>query len=92
MSDESLVLSFEDEDGQIHHFEVVETTTIAGREYLLLQDPSTGDEDEEYQAYIMRKTGEEEDDAFYEFVSDETELQSVFEVFEQLLEDEVDFD
>ena len=89
MSAEAELVTFQDEDGREHSFEVLETTMIAGKEYLLLADPEEDEEDG--QAYIMRKTGDDENNLVYEFVEDETELQSVYEVFKQLLEDEVDF-
>ncbi|MBR1758744.1 MAG: DUF1292 domain-containing protein [Lachnospiraceae bacterium] len=85
------LLYFEDEDGNQEIFEVVETTTIMGVEYLMVQDAvEEEDEEETPQAYIMKKVGDKEDDVFYEFVEDEDELESVFKVFEELLED-IDF-
>ncbi|MBR0153895.1 MAG: DUF1292 domain-containing protein [Lachnospiraceae bacterium] len=90
MSNEATYITFETDDGEEVRFEVVETTTIAGREYLMVTDPDEEDE-APGMAYIMRKTSDEGEDAFYELVDDETELESVFKVFEQLLEDEIDF-
>ncbi|MBQ9563115.1 MAG: DUF1292 domain-containing protein [Lachnospiraceae bacterium] len=90
MSNEATYITFETDDGEEVRFEVVETTTIAGREYLMITEPDEEDEVPSM-AYIMRKISDEGEDAFYEIVDDETELDSVFKVFEQLLEDEVDF-
>ena len=86
---ENELLYFEDEDGGKYCFRIVETTTIAGKEYLMVQEDEPDEEDAAL-AYIMRKVGDDEEDAYYEFVDDEDELDSVFAVFEQLLED-IDF-
>ena len=44
--------------------------------------------DDEANAYILKDVSEDTDsEAFYEMVEDENELQAVYKVFEQMLED-----
>ena len=75
-----------DEEEEVPFF-VVEETKIAGENYLLVTDS----EEDEADAYIFREVSENENDSFYEMVEDEDELQAVFKVFEQMLDD-VDFE
>ncbi|MDD7403480.1 MAG: DUF1292 domain-containing protein [Butyribacter sp.] len=76
-------IAFETEDGNNISFYVIEQTTIAGREYLLVTD---SDEDEA-EAYIMRKITDEENQEVYEMVEDDEELEALSKVFRELLED-----
>lgn len=81
-------ISFISEDGITEEFFVEEETKIRGVSYLLVSDS----EDEEANAYIMKDiSAADESDACYVMVEDEEELQAVFKVFEQMLED-VDFE
>lgn len=65
-------------------FYVLEQTTIAGVNYILVTDFEEGDGE----ALILKDlSGNEETDSLYEIVSDETELKAVAEVFENILED-----
>ena len=65
-------------------FYVLEQTTIAGVIYILVTDVEEGDGD----ALILKDlSGNEDADSLYEIVSDETELNAVAAVFENILED-----
>ena len=65
-------------------FYVLEQTTIAGVNYILVTDVEEGDGD----ALILKDlSGNEDADSLYEIVSDETELNAVAAVFENILED-----
>lgn len=85
-------ISFVTDGGEEVSLEILEQTTIAGCNYLLVADEIT---DEESQAYIMKevvvsdKTSDKtsEDLATYEFVEDDQELASISKIFEELLED-----
>ena len=65
-------------------FNIIESTTIMGREYILV----TEREDEDT-VYLMRRDSEDSasDEVSYSFVEDESELDSVSKVFQELLED-----
>lgn len=81
-------LKFQDQEGNITEFYIEEQTRIQGISYLLVSDS----EEEEAQAYIMKDVSADTDqDAIYVMVEDEDELDAVFKVFEQMLED-VDFE
>lgn len=65
-------------------FYVLEQTTIAGVNYILVTD--TAEDDGE--AYILRDmSGIESEEAVYEMVSEDEELEAVGSVFEKLLDD-----
>ena len=63
---------------------IEEQTRIGGVAYLLVSDSM----DDEANAYILKDVSEDTDsEACYEMVEDENELQAVYKVFEQMLED-----
>ncbi len=77
-------IRFEAEDGVSVEFYVEEQTKIQGTSYLLVSDSM----DEEATAYVLKDISEDgSSEACYEMVEDEEELQAVFKVFEQMLED-----
>ena len=77
-------LEFIGESGETVTFNIIEQTTIMGREYILVAD----NEDEDT-VYLMRRIEESgaSDEVSYSFVDDEDELDSVSKVFAELLED-----
>ena len=66
---------------------VLEETTINQQKYLLVAEEETGD----CEAFILKLTGEEQEDYTYVPVEVEVEFSAVLKVFEELLED-TDFD
>lgn len=65
-------------------FYVLEQTTLAGVNYILVTDFEEGDGE----ALILKDlSGNGEEESLYEIVSDETELMAVADVFENLLDD-----
>ncbi|MDD7218533.1 MAG: DUF1292 domain-containing protein [Blautia sp.] len=77
-------IKFQMEDGSDVEFYVEEQTRIGGVTYLLVSD-SFG---EEATAYILKDLSEDDSkEACYEMVQDDDELQAVFKVFEQMLDD-----
>jgi hypothetical protein len=65
-------------------FYVLEQTRIGGFNYILVSDVEDGDGE----ALILKDLSEENDtEAVYEIVSDDSELMAVASVFENLLED-----
>ena len=79
-------IKFQSEDGTSVEFFVEEQTSIGGTAYLLVSDSA---EDE---AHILKDVSDtESQEACYEMVEDEEELEAVFKVFEQMMED-VDFE
>ena len=66
-------------------FFVLEQTAVNGETYLLVADS----DDEDAECLILKDTSRDEDpEAVYELVEDETELDAVSKVFEELLSDE----
>lgn len=77
-------IRFQSEDGTITEFYIEEQTRIGGTAYLLVSDSL----EDEASAYILKDMSEDTSlEACYEMVEDEDELQAVFKVFEQMLED-----
>jgi hypothetical protein len=65
-------------------FYVLEETRIGGVDYILVTDSEEGDAE----CLILKDLSAAEDaDAVYAIVEDENELDSVFGVFEQMLDD-----
>ena len=74
------------ENGESLDFFVLEETRINGKNYLLVTDEE--DEKADGECYILEDTsGDEEEEAVYQFVEDEQELNDVFQIFTQLLDD-----
>ena len=65
-------------------FYVLEQTKIRGFSYILVTDREEGDAE---CLILQEKSKSEGEDALYEIVEDEVELQAVSKVFEELLED-----
>ena len=73
------------ETGDEALFYVIEETTLAGCEYLLVTEKETEDSD----AYILKLVSEEDEDSvLYEMVEDQKELDAVARVFSELLDDD----
>ncbi len=80
-------LVFETDEGP-EEFYVLEQTRINSRNYLLVAE-SVEEDSEEEEVFIMREVeGSDDESSVYEFVDDEAELDAVFKVFEELLNDE----
>lgn len=77
-------IRFQFPDGTSEEFYVEEQTRIGGKAYLLVSDSP----DDEASAYILKDTSADDSpDACYEMVENEDELQAVYKVFEQMLDD-----
>ena len=65
-------------------FFVLEQTTVSGINYILVTDKEEGDSE----ALILKDVSNREDEeAIYEIVSEDNELQAVADIFESLLDD-----
>ena len=72
--------------GEDVDFYVLEETRINGMNYLLVTDSE--DEDEDGECYILKDvSGSEDADAVYEFVENEDEMDYLFRIFTELMED-----
>lgn len=75
---------FEPEEGNPVEFYVLEQTKLGGISYILVTDEEQGDGD----AWILKDMSSPEDEeAVYEMVEDETELDAVGAIFESMLDD-----
>lgn len=72
--------------GEEISFYVLEETRINGMNYLMVTDASEDEEDGE--CYVLKDMSKaEEEDAVYEFVEDDDELDYLFKIFTELMED-----
>ena len=86
MSNEEKKITLVTDDGGAVDFYVLEETRINGMSYLLVTDAA--DDDEEGECYILKDLSESDDaDALYEFVEDYNEIDYLFKIFSELLED-----
>ena len=83
---EEKMITLTTSDGEQVEFYVLEETKINGMNYLLVTD---ADEDaEEGECYILKDRSKPEDEeAVYEFVEDDSELDYLFKIFTELMED-----
>ena len=86
MSNEEKKITLVTDDGGAVDFYVLEETRINGMSYLLVTDAA--DDDEEGECYILKDLSESDDaDALYEFVEDDNDIDYLFKIFSELLED-----
>ncbi len=75
---------FTPEGGETVQFYILEQTRVAGIDYILVTDSEDGDGE----ALILRDVSSpEEEEAVYETVTDDEELNAVAAVFENMLDD-----
>ena len=85
MSNEEKKITLVTDDGGAVDFYVLEETRINGMSYLLVTDAA---DDEEGECYILKDLSESDDaDALYEFVEYDNEIDYLFKIFSELLED-----
>ena len=83
MKDKESRILFLDDQGREIEFMVLEQTTLAGTNYLLVADSV----EEDGTVLIMKETSLEEDYVSYEIVEDEEELEIISKIFNELIED-----
>ena len=89
MNEEKMITLTTPEGEQVDIY-VLEETRISGMNYLLVTDAA--EDEEEGECYILKdRSKPEEEDAVYEFVDDDDEMDYLFKIFTELLED-VDVD
>ena len=78
-------INFITDEGEEIPFYIIEQTTLAGKDFLLVTDSDT--QEDEAQDYIMQEISDQDDQTIYEFVEDEAQLEALSKVFEELLDD-----
>ena len=77
---------FTTEEGEKVLFQVLEQTRLGGLNYLLVS--TMAEEDEEAEALILKEISKDTDEeAIYDIVEDDGELQSVAAIFTELMDD-----
>lgn len=73
-----------EETGEAIDFFVLEQTRVAGKTYILVTDKEEGDGN----ALILKDMSDEESsEGLFEIVSEETELDAISKIFEEILDD-----
>ncbi|MBE6017152.1 MAG: DUF1292 domain-containing protein [Lachnospiraceae bacterium] len=80
---------FTNDDGEEDELYVLEETRINGVNYLLVSDEED-DGNNDLDVYVMKEVASEGEESVYEFVEDEKELDSLADIFAELLGDEED--
>ena len=79
-------ITLQTEDGELVDFYVLEETRINGMNYLMVMDSE--DDEEDGECYILKDVSKAEDsDAVYEFVENDDELDYLYRIFTELMED-----
>ena len=79
-------ITLQTDTGEAVDFYVLEETRINGMNYLLVTDSE--DEDEDGECYILKDVSRQEDsEAVYEFVENDDEMDYLFRIFTELMED-----
>lgn len=79
-------ITLQTDTGELVDFYVLEETRINGMNYLMVTDAE--EDDEEGECYILKDVSRDEDsDAVYEFVENDDELDYLYRIFTELLED-----
>lgn len=79
-------ITLQTEDGEFVDFYVLEETRINGMNYLMVTDSE--DDEEDGECYILKDISKAEDsDAVYEFVENDDELDYLYRIFTELMED-----
>lgn len=86
MNSEEKKITLMTDDGGAVDFYVLEETRINGMNYLMVTDAA--DDDDEGECYILKDLSKSTDEeALYEFVEDDNEIDYLFKIFSELLED-----
>lgn len=79
-------ITLQTEDGEFVDFYVLEETRINGMNYLMVTDSE--DDEEDGECYILKDVSKAEDsDVVYEFVENDDELDYLYRIFTELMED-----
>lgn len=79
-------ITLQTDTGETVDFYVLEETRINGMNYLMVTDSEEDDEDGE--CYILKDVSQADDnEALYEFVENDDELDYLYRIFSELLED-----
>ena len=79
-------ITLQTEDGEFVDFYVLEETRINGMNYMMVTDSE--DDEEDGECYILKDVSKAEDsDAVYEFVENDDELDYLYRIFTELMED-----
>jgi len=84
--DEDMVIIVVDDEGVEHEYHVIDAVTHKGSNYMLVT-PVDYEDDEEFEACIIKEVDESGDDVIYVLVDDDVEFNEVAALFMENAED-----
>jgi hypothetical protein len=92
-SKESNIIKTQDENGEIHSFELIDIINVDGQDYGLLlyveeESSKAQKEDDEEEELVIMKLNQENDQYTFEMIEDDSEFNKVIEALEEEAEAE----
>lgn len=85
MINQEKIITLTTDSGESLDFYVLEETRINNRSYLLVTD--SAEEEQEGECYILKDlSSQSEEEALYEFVEDDNEIDYLYKIFSELLD------
>lgn len=85
MINQEKIITLTTDSGENLDFYVLEETRINNRSYLLVTD--SAEEEQEGECYILKDlSSQSEEEALYEFVEDDNEIDYLYKIFSELLD------
>lgn len=85
MMNQERIITLTTDSGESLEFYVLEETQINNRSYLLVTD--SAEEDQDGECYILKDLSlQSEEEALYEFVEDDNEIDYLYKIFSELLD------
>ncbi|WP_124065961.1 DUF1292 domain-containing protein [Clostridium sp. E02] len=85
MMNQEKIITLTTDSGENLDFYVLEETRINNRSYLLVTD--SAEEEQEGECYILKDlSSQSEEEALYEFVEDDNEIDYLYKIFSELLD------
>lgn len=91
-AEETMIYTLEDEDGNEHEFELIETCEKNGNTYYALAPIDDDSKDDEYCEYVILKKVIENGEECWVSIDDPDEEDDIADYFDDLFADEIDYD
>ena len=91
MEDRNDIVVLYDDEGKEFQFEILDIIEYNDDEYAVGLPADTPEDEEESTVFIMKIVHENDDEDILEPVKDEEELNAVFEIFKEHMDDEFEF-
>ena len=86
------VLFTDPETQETVEFQVEDETQMNGMKYLLVSEDSSEEEDDTFNAYILKEIKDDNGEVTYQVVEDEVEFMALSKVFTELVDEDTDLE